>query len=451
VNSRDYDVVVNEGSVLIRDELLHVNLGITDGKISTISSNPLQGGQEINASERIVVPGVVDPHMHVWYGHEFENFTNATEGAAKGGVTTIIDMPLDKPFPPYTPELVQRKIEAGESQSYVDFGLFGGVSLEGGISGVEKILNTGIVGIKIFPKGVPREGFYKGLDAWEILQVFKLLQMKNLTAAVHPANADIDDKETKRLLAEGLIDPEFFDDSRPALSELESTASTLILAQKTGCRVNFCHMSFAEGVSLINDFKAKGVRIFAETCPHYLTLTRDDLKKDKRLRIHPPLRADEKDRLWQLLKEGKIDTIGSDHAPLPKDESKSIWEMFGGLGNTVEIMFPLMLSEGIYQHDLSLSQIIRVMSENPARIYGLFPRKGRIGVGSDADLIILQPGVDLRINANDLSYLGKKWSPWDGWNVKFKISQVLLRGRPIVREGKVVGNPGDGRFVSALC
>ncbi len=442
-----YDLVILNGKAVVGGLLQKANIGVKHGKIACLSLDDLKGSQVIDANGKIVVPGAVDPHMHTWFpGYQFESFDNATKAAAKGGVTTIIDMPLDSP-PTCTEDLLKKKINMTQSLAFVDYALFGGITPQTA-SEVEKMASHGIVGFKIFLDNAGRKGMFDGLDSGKLYETLLQVAKLDLVAAVHAENSFINEYLTNQFKARGVLSPEAWEEARPIFAEYEGVARVVLLAKETACKVNLCHLSNAISVELVHQAQTEGYQIFAETCPHYLLLDKEDLRKDKRLRCSPPLRSrEEVEKLWDQVVAGKINTIGSDHAPLPKDLSKDIWEIYGGCGNLVETMVPMFLTEGLYNRKMDLVQLISLISTNPAKVYGLYPRKGVISLGADADLVILELGQENVVNAESLSMLGEKWSPFHGWVSKVRLIHTILRGEVIVEDGQVLGRSGYGQFI----
>jgi dihydroorotase-like cyclic amidohydrolase len=178
-------------------------------------------------------------------------------------------------------------------------------------------------------------------------------------------------------------------------------------------------------------------------------LSRNDLAKDKRLRCNPPLRDPaEVEALWGSLRRGDINMIGSDHAPLPKDMEKNIWEIFGGLGDVVEVMVAVLFSEAVYNRNIGLENLVDLCCSTPARVFGLYPRKGAIAPGSDADLVVLEVGGKKTLVASDLQMLGDTWSAYEGWTIRVSPEITILRGKVIIDKGEVCGSPGQGEFVN---
>lgn len=445
---KTFDLAVENGQVLLPGGLVEkVNIGVREGKIAAISTDHLPAHDQVDAAGCVVIPGAIDAHMHTFSpGYDFETIENGTKAAAKGGVTTIIDMPLDKP-PTLTVELLRAKRQMAERESYVDFALFSGFIPENPDE-IARLAAEGVGAYKLFLDDCAPPGMYPGLDSGQLLHAMATIAQTGGTAAVHAEDSFIIAFLSQRYRSQGRKDPGVWGDARPIVSELAGEIKTVLVAKETRCRTVLCHVSLPEAADLAWQAQLEGYEIYAETCPHYLLLSREDLEKDVRLKYNPPNRPKPvADRLWQKVAQGRINHIASDHGPLPKDSTLSIWEIQPGAGNGVETMVPLILTEAIFNRGIPLARIVDLFTVNPARVYGLYPRKGAIAVGSDADIVVLELGKERQIDAQQLCTLGYKWSPYDGWVVKVYPKLVILRGTIIVQEDELQVQPGFGHYV----
>ena len=442
-----YDLVVKRGNVFFPEGPVDgINIGIKDERIAILTTNDISGKEEIDAKGRAVIPGVIDPHTHCWRGSDFETMENAARAAAKGGVTTIIDMPLDRPIPS-TPDILQDKIDEGERTCLVDFALQAGIDMDG-LNGLSRILEEPVVGAKLFMDNTPPVGKYRCSDTGEILEALTMIAQAKKVACIHCEDTFIIDRLTARMAASGRRDPLSFAESRPPISEYAGIVRTLALIEHTGCRAVIAHVSIPEGIEAIARSHAAGVPVFAETCPHYLLLTMEDLAKDQRLKYKPPNRDGERvEKLWQCLQNGTIQLIGTDHAPNHKDMTLDIWEIAGGVGNGLEVMLPLTATEALENRGFSLAQLIRILCENPARIYGLYPRKGCIQPGSDGDLVILDQESRSPIDGKQLSMIVPPYSVFEGRTVSVRPDTVIVRGRVVVRQKRIDSDAPWGKFI----
>jgi allantoinase len=444
-----YDLVVKNGRVFLPGGVVgDLNVGIKQGRIAVLTTDAISGKEEIDAEGQSVIPGVVDSHTHCWRGSEFETMANAGRAAAKGGVTTIIDMPVDRPIPS-TPKILNEKIAEGESGCLVDFALQAGVGLDG-LEGFSQILEAPVVGAKLFMDNTPPIGKYRCSDTGEILEALKIIAAADKVACIHCEDTFIIDRLTEEILAKGRRDPLSFAESRPPVSEYAGIERTLALIAHTGCRSVIAHISIPEGIDAVTRLRRQGAPVFAETCPHYLLFTTEDMAKDQRLKYKPPNRdRDRVEALWDRLKQGRLHLVGSDHAPLQKDTTLDIWDISGGVGNMLEVMLPLTATEAVENRGFGLDQIVKTLCENPARIYGLYPRKGCIQPGSDGDLVILNETERSTIDPEQLSMIVPPYSVFEGRRVSMRPDTVIVRGKVVVRNKRIVSDAPWGRFVPA--
>src|SRR5262245_22900341 len=443
-----HDLAVTGGQVLLADGRTEpLTIGVRDGRISTLADGPLDTEETLDAGGLTVLPGIIDEHFHVFWGYGWETYQGATRAAAKGGITTVVDMPLDKP-PILSAGRLGEKLAHVRSECLVDYALFGGAPSDDP-DDIAALAGSGIVAIKLFTGGVAPPGMYPGADSGQILDLMRHAKHHDLTVVVHCENAEIVDFETRRLQAEGRTDPAAWDEARPWYSELEAVQRVALLAEVTGCRTVIAHVTAPESVAYVRDARVRGADVWIETCPHYLCITLEDMATDTRLKWNPPSRSSESvARLWELLTEGHVHTIGSDHAPLAKVPGADIWAQLPGAGNGLEGMLPLVATEAA-RRGIPLRQVADLLSTTPARLFGLYPRKGTITVGSDADLCIVETNGARRIDAQEFEYHEQeKWSPFDGREITVFPVYTVLRGRVIFAEGAVTGEPGYGEQVT---
>ena len=444
------DFALTGGNVVLPDGRLEpLNVGVLDGRIASITDQALDADETLDVGGLTVAPGLIDEHFHVFWGYGWETYQGATRAAAKGGITTVVDMPLDNPAT-LTVQRLQEKLAHVRSESYVDYALFGGFPGEDPDE-VAALADAGIVALKLFTGGVAPPGMYPGADTGQILDAMRRAHAAGLVVVVHCENAELVDFETARLQAEGRSGAEAWDEARPWYSEVEAVQRVALAAEVTGCRTVIAHVTSHQSVEAVRDARSRGADVWVETCPHYLCLTTEDMAKDGRLKWNPPSRNPASvERLWELLRDGHVHTIGTDHAPLPKQPGADVWTQLPGAGNGLEPMLPVVATEAA-RRGIPLQQVVDLLSTTPARLFGLYPRKGTIAVGADADFAVLETNGRRKLDAQDLEYHDQeKWSPYDGWEVTVYPVYTVLRGRVIAADGKVVGEPGGGEFISAV-
>ena len=452
-----FDLVIKSDKVFIDGRLIDCWIGVKDGIISTISKEKLTAEKIIDAKGKIVLPGTVDPHVHIRApGHdERETFESGTKDAASGGVTTVIEMPISTP-PPHSPELVQRRMDIASQEVVVDIAFFGAA----GTDCLEDIIpcaKSGIVAFKTFLHEAPpgRKEEFIGLTAPNTGDQYELMEKVAKTGIMigfHAENNDMINKNIARLRSEGKTSPLYHGRSRPPVVEIETVAKILLFAEKIGTKVEICHISTPEVVELVNRAKSKGVYVVAETCPHYLFLNENVLEKvGVFAKCNPPLRSEEERlKMWEFVRDGSIDIIGSDHAPYTKEEkergSEDIFTPpagFPGLSTRLPLLFT-----AVKEGKIRLDKMIELICENPAKIFGLYPKKGTIAVGSDADFVIFDPDKK-DIISKDKMFTKCRDSAlvYDGWEVYGKPEKTIVRGKIVFDNGEIIVSPGYGEII----
>jgi dihydropyrimidinase/allantoinase len=456
----NYDLAINSGNVFINDQLVSCSIGIKDGIITVISKNTLKAKKVINAKGKTVLPGTVDPHVHIRApGNEYrETFLTGTKEAALGGVTTVLEMPISSP-PPYSPEIVNNRMAIAEKEAVVDIAFFGAA----GIDQKESIIpcsKAGIVAFKTFLHEAPegREKEFIGLtapDTGDQYELMEILAKTGVITAFHAENNDLIKKNIARLRKEGKTSPIYHERSRPPVAEIESTAKILLFAEKTGAKVEIAHISTPEAVQLVQEAKEKGVLAIAETCPHYLFLNEQALVEHGAFaKCNPPVRSeDEQEEMWEYLRAGYFDIIGSDHAPYTKEEKEKGKDDifvppagFPGLSTRLPLMFT-----AVKEGKLDLAMMVQLICENPARIFGLYPQKGVIMVGADADFVIFDADQKGKIDKDKMFTKCKDSAiVFDGWEVYGQPEQTIVRGEVVYEHGEIKVNPGYGKIIKVI-
>ena len=441
------DLVIKNCKIVYSSQIVEAGIAIENGKIVIIAKNPLlpKADAVIDARGNYVFPGVIDAHAHIhdvkYLSHE--DFKSGSIAAAAGGITCFIEITLETPV--VTPEQLKNKIKIGEKESIVDFSLHAGNMKEEYIKYVSEDVKIGVKSFKAFLSPPYRINIMTLQKMMTEIAKCKGIQF------LHAEDGEIVEyleKEIKRL---GLKKPADYLASRPNVAEREAIARALRVVKTTNCHLHIAHVTTKEGVYLIEEAKKSGLPVTAETCPQYLLFTAKDLEKwGPYLKMFPVLKS-EKDReiLWEALENGTIDIVVTDHAPSPREEKEvgwgNIWEAWGGVPG-VETLLPLMLSEGVNKGRISLFRLCEVLCEKPAKIYGLYPRKGVISVGSDADLVIVDLKKETTIKADMLHYKCG-WTPYEGMKVKGWPKTTIIRGKIVASEGEIFEKPGYGKFV----
>lgn len=445
-----YEFAIINGQVVLPDgTIVHANIGVRQGKIDVITPEPIDAVETVDAEGKYVIPGVVDEHYHSWWGYDVDTHEISTRAAAKGGVTTLVEMPLDNP-PTITRRRLEDKLAIVGGQFHVDYAAIGGYFADDP-SEVHAMAEAGVVAYKIFTGDVAPPGMFPGTSDEELLDLMRRIKSEGLTLLAHCENAGIVCCESARIKAEGRGDAKAWDDARPWYAEVEAVQRVALLAKMTGVRVVVVHVASPDAVDVITQARKEGVDIWAETLPHQICLNQDTMGTDARMKWNPPTRDQQAvDRLWTQLKDGDIHTIGSDHAPLTKFEGADVWKQSPGAGNVLETMLPVVATEALYHRGIELPRLVEVFSSTPARLMGLYPRKGAIQVGSDADLVVLETEGSRHVDAQSLEFLNQqaKWSPYDGAEVKVFPLCTVVRGQVVYRDGDIVGQLGHGEFIT---
>ena len=443
------DLVVRGGTVVSPWGRFRGGVAVQDGVVVAVATNEaLPPGREvIDAAGRFVLPGVIDSHVHFREpGLEYkEDWASGTAAAACGGVTTVLEMPNTRP-PTATVEALQLKQRCAARGARVDYGIYG-LLAQDNLHELPGLAAHGVIGFKCYMGETV--GAIPSPDDGVMLEEFETAARLGLRVAVHAENNGIMQRSIQRLRAAGRTDPLAHLDSRPDICAIEAVSRALLFAEWSRARLHICHESCKDVLPLVRAARRRGVDVTVETCPHYLLLTGDDMGRlGPVLRMNPPVRAPGHDAaLWAGLRDGTIDMVSTDHSPHSVEEKTrpDIWDAVSGFPG-VETAVPLMLTE-VNHGRLSLERYVEVASANPARAWGLYPRKGAVQPGADADLVIVDLEREGEIRAADL-HSKSKITPFEGMKVTGRPVHTIVRGRVVMREGELVGPPGWGRPVA---
>lgn len=451
-----FDLVIRGGTVVAEEDPYQADIGIKNGVIAALSipgqDAPLDGTRTIDARGKYVLPGVIDCHVHFRQpGYEYkEDWATGTIAAAFGGVTTALEMPSLMPATDSVERFMEKK-RLAESMAYVDFGLYALVS-EASLPNLIALHEAGAIGFKCYLSTAHTQSTSNAqvpISDGSFLEAFEALARTGARCAIHAENGSIIDKRTARLKSMGRMDAEAHAVSRPAVCAVEAVMRSITFAEWTGTKIHIAHEGTAAGINAVSAAKARGVDVTVETCPQYLLLTVDDLRRHGGIvRCNPPVRDQaDQDRLWQAIRSGEIDAIATDHAPHTPAEKRSenIWHCECGIVG-IETALPIMLTE-VSRGRITISDYVRLASVNPAKIWRLYPRKGTIRIGSDADIVIVDLAATDKIDQERL-HSKSKVSAWHGKDVKGLPIYTLVRGRVIVANGELVGERGWGRHVT---
>jgi allantoinase len=438
---------------LLVDELSvrEADLVLEDGRVHAIlSPDPSRiADTRIDATGLHILPGVVDAHVHFNEPGrtEWEGFLTGTTAAAAGGVTTVCDMPLNCHPPTLDGRALAIKRSAIAEHALVDYALWAGLVPES-LDHLAELQEDGVVGIKAFLCD-------SGLAEFPHLDAFTLVEAMERSAgmrprpllALHAEDASHTGRLGKQARTEGRATALDWARSRPPVTELEAVRAALDAARETGARLHFVHISTAGATRLIASARAEGLDVSVETCPHYLLLDTTDLERLGAFgKCAPPLRErGEVEQLWEALDEGAIDWVASDHSPCPPEmkQHDDIWSAWGGLAG-VQTLLPALLTEGVHGRGMSLPRLVTLTSGTPARRLGLYPRKGVLEAGSDADLVLVELEREWTLGEQDLR---TRWpiNPFVGRTFRGQVVATLVRGRTVWQDGEPRVAPGYGQ------
>ena len=438
------DTVIKNARIVRESRLITVDIGITDGKISEISKNiDTQSAEVYDAKNNILFPGFIDAHAHI-HDKNFlrrEDFRSGSISAVCGGITTFIEMPTD--YPVLTESEIMYKIKAGEDLSFANFGLNAGNLTPESIKRLPQLLSTGISAVKAFFCAP------YSLSDNDIVNAMKYLHKLHGQIIFHCENDEIIRECTEKWRREG-DEPVFHCYARPEIAEIDAIARAINFAGYIGTKTHIAHVSTKKGMELIAEAKIRGIPITAEVCSHHLVLTQEDIKSLGELgKINPPLRTHKDTQgLWQGLATGAIDIVVTDHfSSFLEEKNTVIWDAPAGVPG-IETLVPIMISDGVNEGRITLTRLQQVLSENPAKIFGLYPRKGCIEVGSDADFTLIDLKKEDIITGDKLKYkVG--WTPYEGKKVKGVPLATFVNGILVAEEGELVTKRPIGRFVAA--
>ncbi len=446
------DLVIRNGTVVTPEADFIASVAIADGRIIAVGDDAAMpaAAETLDATGLHVLPGVIDVHVHFrdpGYPHK-EDFGTGTAAAAFGGVTTVFDMPNTIP-PTGAADVLAAKHAIASASAHVDYGLYGLLG-EDTIGNVDELVAGGVIGFKLYMGNT--FGKIPSPSTGAMLEAFEVVAPTGKRVSLHAETNSIMELRETRLRAAGRIDALAHLAARPAVVAVEAVSRAAILAEWTGARVHILHISSAAELRPLAEARARGVDITGETCPHYMMLSSEDYARlGGVIRVNPPVREkSDHEPLWRALADGLIDMIATDHAPhAPEEKTRNdIWTVDCGFPG-VETQMPLMLTE-VARGRFSIRDYVRWSAANPARIWGLAPRKGAIRPGADADIAI----VDLaaRWTIDDMKLQSRsKITPWHGREVRGLPLHTLVRGRFVMRDRRLQADArGWGRSVHEI-
>ena len=453
------DTLIRNGQVVLETGIATLNVGIRDGKIVALLDDDsfIDATETIDATDKLVLPGAIDIHFHCRAPAypQRGDFATETRAAAAGGVTTIFEMPISKPCCA-TGDIFRMRKELAQRDCYVNFGLYAAPGLLDPAE-IEDMVNEGAIAFKIFMTSAPkgRDDEFEGLclpNVPELYQALKLVADTGLVCAVHAENNQLLEWHTQQLINADRNDVPAHGESRPPHVEALAISTLLTLNESIGANLHIAHLSAKEPLEVFKRFKATGSTATAETCPHYLFFTEDDLERvGPYAKINPPLRKEaDQEAVWEGIHDGYLMAITTDHSPFTVEEKErartDIWATPPGAPGVEELLLGVM-NEALTGR-ITINNAIELVSTNGAKRFGVYPNKGHIGINADADIVIFDPNDETTIHTDMLFSQARECDKlYDGMTFKGKVNQTIVNGKTIFKDGEIVGQAGDGQFV----
>jgi allantoinase len=437
------DLIIRGGRVVTTDGVREADVAIENGIITVVGDSPEPGREEIDARGLIVLPGVIDVHLHFNEPgrSEWEGAATGSRAFAAGGGTLFFDMPLNSTPCTLTAHDVAVKRTALEAASITDFALWGGL-VPGSIDAMADMAAAGVVGFKAFMSNSGLPEFPRADDA-TLLDGMREAARLQLPVAVHAESEELTSTLARRMRGRGARD---FMRSRPVIAELDAIQRALLFAEDAKAALHIVHISSGRGVAMAAAAQARGVDVSIETCAHYLFLTEEDVERLGAVaKCAPPLRAaDEQARLWDELLRGHVDIVASDHSPaeprLKEGDFMSAWGGIAGVQSTLAVL----LDRGHHHRRLPLERIVSMLAAEPARRFRI-AGKGSLAPGFDADVVLVDLDESFTLDASHL-HQRHKTSPYVGRTFRGRVRRTIRRGETVFIDGRITAT-SPGRFV----
>jgi dihydropyrimidinase len=450
-------LLIKGGQVVTAADQYAADVYVEDDTIVTIGAAlDLPADRVIDATGCYLLPGGVDPHTHLAFNlgatTTADDYQSGTIAAAFGGTTTVVNFAQQRRGQ-HLRAAIEDGLAAAAGKAVIDYGQHIVITdLDSGSLGqIDELVAEGITSIKMF-MAYPGELM---VDDATIFQVLERAGQVGALCCIHAENGPVIDVLVRRALAAGHTNPSWHARTRPELAEAEATHRAIALAEMANAGVYFVHLSCGEALAEVTAARDRGRPVFAETCPHYLFLDAsvyDDESFDTaKYVLTPPLRdARHHAELWRGLRTDDLQVVSTDHCPFCLNGQKTLgqddFSKIPNGGPGIEHRLQLLYSGGVVGGRLSLRRMVDVFATTPARLFGLYPRKGTIAVGSDADLVVFDPNGTTTISANT-HHMNVDYSLYEGWQLTGAVRTVIVRGQPVVDGGLFVGKPGSGQFL----
>ena len=450
--------LIRGGTVVTASDRYRGDVLIEDEKIAAVATSfeGVNADRTIDAAGKVVIPGGIDVHTHLDmpFGGttSADDFESGTIAAAHGGTTSIVDFAIQ-----YRGQTLRHALDAwrakAEGKAAIDYGFHMIVTdLNDAVEAeMDQLVREGVTSFKLFMA-------YPGVFMLDDASIFRALlrtRENGGTICMHAENGGVIDVLVKRALAEGKTAPKYHALTRPARAEAEATHRAIALAEIAGVPIYIVHLSAAEALEMVTEARDRGLPAYAETCPQYLFLSYDNYEEPgfdgAKYVMSPPLRPKEtQDRLWRGLASNDLQAVSTDHCPFCMKEQKELGrDDFSKIPNGapgIETRMSLLHDGGVKTGKISWNRYVELTSTSPAKIFGLFPRKGTIAPGSDADIVVFDPERKQTLSAKTL-HMKVDYNPYEGREVSGVSEVVLSRGRVIVEKGKFTGRAGAGSFL----
>jgi len=460
------DLLVRNARVVTPSGTLDGGVAAADGRIVAVGGDRSLPDAEavIDAEGNYLLPGFIDPHVHWGLSrYEFDyheglehDFETETRGAVHGGVTTVVNFLLQEE--PYVPDM-EFFVRTGEEHSYIDFAYHAIVHQDHHVEEIPDLVDHGIRSFKIFFNWYKHASPELGIDHSNAGRVYRVLsEIADVPGGVvmfHAENEDLARERRTELQAAGRNDLAAWSESAPNVCEAMQIEQIGRMTELTDSRAYIVHMSTGEGVDICKRFQERGVNLHAETLPAFLTHTNDEAELGVWGKISPPLRGEwSKKRLWQGLREGTVDYVGTDHCPHNQEFKEKgagkhgdIWEAIPGDNNGIEYMLPVMMSEGVNENRLSIERLVEVCAGNNAKRWGLYPRKGALQEGSDADMVIVDPDRSTVVDGEFYHTMEPGYSTMHGKELTGLPTHTIVGGEVVVEAGELTVDPGGRNYL----
>lgn len=452
-------LIIEGGTIVTDQDQLRADLVITGERISSISldARGLLADERVDATGLLVLPGGIDAHTHFREPEEFtkEGFTCGSAGAAAGGITTVVEMPQADPTTVTAAQFRAKRDQIAKT-AFVDMALWGGIVGEPRqeADDLKEMAAEGAAAFKSFMAASSPS--FPAVNDDQLLAAMRVAAEIGLPYGLHAEHDGLLRAGLERMQGNGRTDPLAHAESRPPIVEELAINTALYFAEITGCWVHICHCAAAGALRLIADARARGVRVTVETCPQYLALTTEDLERLAGFgRCAPALREPEEvDAIWPFVLDETVDLICSDHCGYTAESKEAggedIFKAPMGLAG-VQTLLPVFYDQAVRQRGMHPTQFVRQIASNPAQIFGLYPRKGALALGADADVVLFDPRREWTAHGEEMQHK-QKWTPFEGKTITGRVRRTIRRGQTIYDEmgrGEPIlpASPGTGRFL----